>query len=195
VDQKEAAVTVAALLLATEPSKWRGYFGTNAGGWSSNDTYPRELADITGDGKADIVGFGSTGVWSSASVVSASMAAPASGFALLTVEQSSNPDKIGTININGTGLTEFSTPTTGSKPQGITVGSDGALWFTEEASNKIGQQLQDLVKIDQEPPKALRVESPRQGLNPRPRALRCLGRDRIDPQTRVRLSPIRRMER
>src|SRR5262249_32516302 len=33
-------------------------FGTNAGGWSSNDTYPRALADVDGDGMADIVGFG-----------------------------------------------------------------------------------------------------------------------------------------
>src|SRR5262245_52432232 len=38
-------------------------FGTMAGGWSSNDTYPRALADVTGDGMADIVGFGSAGVY------------------------------------------------------------------------------------------------------------------------------------
>ncbi len=37
-------------------------FGPNAGGWSSDDTYPRELADVNGDGRADIVGFASTGV-------------------------------------------------------------------------------------------------------------------------------------
>jgi hypothetical protein len=38
-------------------------FGTNAGGWSSNDTYPRALADVNGDGSADIVGFGQAGVY------------------------------------------------------------------------------------------------------------------------------------
>ena len=38
-------------------------FGTMAGGWSSNDTYPRALADVTGDGMADIVGFSSAGVY------------------------------------------------------------------------------------------------------------------------------------
>jgi Peptidase M10 serralysin C terminal len=38
-------------------------FGTMAGGWSSNDTYPRELADVDGDGMADIVGFSSGGVY------------------------------------------------------------------------------------------------------------------------------------
>jgi streptogramin lyase len=59
------------------------------------------------------------------------------------VEQSSNPNKIGTINTNGTGFTEFSPPTAGSKPQGITVGSDGALWFAEEAANKIGRVTTD----------------------------------------------------
>jgi VCBS repeat protein len=37
-------------------------FGTNAGGWTSQDQYPRLLADINGDGKADIVGFASDGV-------------------------------------------------------------------------------------------------------------------------------------
>src|SRR3989442_15558116 len=37
-------------------------FGPNAGGWSSDDTYPREVADVNGDGMADIVGFASTGV-------------------------------------------------------------------------------------------------------------------------------------
>jgi glucose/arabinose dehydrogenase len=34
-----------------------------AGGWSSNDTYPRELGDVTGDGLADIAGFGNAGVY------------------------------------------------------------------------------------------------------------------------------------
>jgi hypothetical protein len=42
-------------------------YAPNAGGWSSANTYPRELADITGDGKADIVGFGQAGVWDSES--------------------------------------------------------------------------------------------------------------------------------
>ncbi|WP_329230599.1 hypothetical protein [Streptomyces canus] len=37
-------------------------FGYNAGGWRV-DQHPRFLADITGDGKADIIGFGNDGVW------------------------------------------------------------------------------------------------------------------------------------
>jgi Cadherin-like/FG-GAP-like repeat len=38
-------------------------FGTSAGGWSSQDQFPRELADVNGDGMADIVGFGGGGVY------------------------------------------------------------------------------------------------------------------------------------
>ena len=36
-------------------------FGT-AGGWTSENLYPREVADVNGDDRADIVGFGGTGV-------------------------------------------------------------------------------------------------------------------------------------
>ena len=32
-------------------------------GWNSFDQYPRQLADVNGDGRADIVGFGSNGVY------------------------------------------------------------------------------------------------------------------------------------
>jgi hypothetical protein len=38
-------------------------FAPGAGGWSSDDTTPRELADVNGDGAADIVGFGNAGVY------------------------------------------------------------------------------------------------------------------------------------
>ena len=37
-------------------------FGFNAGGWRV-DQHPRFLADTTGDGRADIVGFGNAGVY------------------------------------------------------------------------------------------------------------------------------------
>ncbi len=36
-------------------------------------------------------------------------------------------------------ITEFSIPTANSAPNGITQGPDGALWFTEGLSNKIGR--------------------------------------------------------
>jgi hypothetical protein len=42
-----------------------GMFGSSdvGGGWVSFDKYPRALADVNGDGKADIVGFGGNGVF------------------------------------------------------------------------------------------------------------------------------------
>jgi hypothetical protein len=39
-----------------------GNFGYSAGGWRV-DKHPRFLADTTGDGRADVVGFGDGGVW------------------------------------------------------------------------------------------------------------------------------------
>src|SRR5205807_5898666 len=40
-------------------------FGTSnsAGGWTSDNTYPREVADVNGDGLADIIGFGGAGAY------------------------------------------------------------------------------------------------------------------------------------
>jgi hypothetical protein len=40
-----------------------GNFGFSAGGWTSQDLYPRALGDVTGDGTADIIGFGQVGVY------------------------------------------------------------------------------------------------------------------------------------
>ncbi|HEV7264705.1 MAG TPA: FG-GAP-like repeat-containing protein [Falsiroseomonas sp.] len=47
------------------PAMRLGTFGAApaGGGWESNDRHPRQLADVNGDGRADIVGFGNTGVW------------------------------------------------------------------------------------------------------------------------------------
>src|SRR5690606_7457192 len=36
---------------------------TAVGGWSDDDRYPRQVADVNGDGRADIVGFGEAGVY------------------------------------------------------------------------------------------------------------------------------------
>jgi hypothetical protein len=46
-----------------------------AGGWASNDTFPRHLADTTGDGAVELVGFGSDGVFVSLNNGSGSFAA------------------------------------------------------------------------------------------------------------------------
>ncbi len=46
----------------TEPERWVAAYGRKAGGWSNRDNV-RVMADVDGDGKADIVGFGSSGVY------------------------------------------------------------------------------------------------------------------------------------
>jgi FG-GAP-like repeat len=51
-------------------------FGTDAGGWSSDDTYPRKLADVNGDGRADIIGFSSAGMYESLATAGGHFAAP-----------------------------------------------------------------------------------------------------------------------
>ncbi len=38
-------------------------FASNAGGWVNNTTYPRFVADMNGDGMADLVGFGEAGMY------------------------------------------------------------------------------------------------------------------------------------
>ena len=40
-------------------------FGVGAGGWTSDNIYPRGLADVSGDHLTDIVGFAGNGVWQS----------------------------------------------------------------------------------------------------------------------------------
>ena len=52
--------------IGSTPSSTNG-FTVNVGGWSDNNTYPRMLADVNGDGFDDIVGFGSTNVFVSLS--------------------------------------------------------------------------------------------------------------------------------
>ncbi len=50
-------------------------FAFSAGGWRV-DRHPRYLADLTGDGRADVVGFGDAGVWVSLSTGGGTFAAP-----------------------------------------------------------------------------------------------------------------------
>ena len=53
-------------------------FGASAagGGWASQDVFPRALADVNGDGKADIVGFGTAGMYVSLATGGGNFAAP-----------------------------------------------------------------------------------------------------------------------
>src|SRR5262249_1436090 len=54
---------LASIISFGSPAFQLNAFGPSAGGWSSDDTYPRELADINHDGNADIVGFATNGVY------------------------------------------------------------------------------------------------------------------------------------
>ncbi|MCP4353045.1 MAG: hypothetical protein GY795_46940, partial [Desulfobacterales bacterium] len=48
-----------------ERQRWTEWFGSdaNVGGWDDNNKWPRMMADVDKDGAADIVAFGSSGVW------------------------------------------------------------------------------------------------------------------------------------
>ena len=54
-------------------------FLANGGGWTSEDQYPRQLADVNGDGMADIVGFGADGAIVSLATGNGHFAAPVAG--------------------------------------------------------------------------------------------------------------------
>lgn len=55
-------------------------FSQSAGGWSNNDLYQRTLADINGDGRADIVGFGSGGGYISYALENGTYTDPVLGY-------------------------------------------------------------------------------------------------------------------
>ena len=52
------------------------FWGTQTGGWTSQNLSPRELADVNGDGMADIVGFAQGGAYVSLATGNGSFAAP-----------------------------------------------------------------------------------------------------------------------
>src|SRR5262249_11563867 len=60
----------------TAPTFELAAFGVDAGGWSSDNTYPRKLADVDGGGRADIVGFSSAGVYESLATAGGHFAMP-----------------------------------------------------------------------------------------------------------------------
>jgi predicted cobalt transporter CbtA len=51
-------------------------FAVGAGGWTSQDLYPRHIGDVNGDGFSDIVGFGQAGVLVSFGSANGSFSAP-----------------------------------------------------------------------------------------------------------------------
>ena len=50
--------------------------GASAGGWTSNNVFLREVADVNGDGRADIIAFGQSSVYVALGNIDGSFAAP-----------------------------------------------------------------------------------------------------------------------
>ncbi|MEA2819808.1 MAG: serralysin [Bradyrhizobium sp.] len=89
------------------PSFKLAAFAPGAGGWNSDDRYPRELADVNGDGFADIVGFGQSGVYVSLATGGGSFGTPTFKLAAFAPDaggwnsQDRNPRHLADVNHDG----------------------------------------------------------------------------------------------
>lgn len=85
-------------------------FGPNAGGWSSNDRYPRMMADMNGDGRADIVAFGAAGVYVAHGQANGTFAPAELELADLGTDQSWSSQSVSTrtvADVTADGQTDF----------------------------------------------------------------------------------------
>jgi hypothetical protein len=95
-------------------------FGLNAGGWSSQNLYPRLLGDVNGDGMADIVGFGADGVMVSLATGNGHFASPRGELANFAINaggwssQDTYPRLLG--DVNGDGMADI-----------VAFGNDGVM--------------------------------------------------------------------
>ena len=69
------------------PTKWLSGYAVNAGNWTDSDKFPRFAADVNGDNRADIIGFGNDGVYVSLSN-GKEFSAPAKWLAQFSIAQS-----------------------------------------------------------------------------------------------------------
>jgi hypothetical protein len=120
------------------PTKVLSAFGQSqsAGGWTSEDAFPRELADVNGDGLADIVGFGSDGVYVSLNQGNGTFADPtkvmsAFGQSQSWTSQNSFPREL--ADINGDGRADI-----------VGFGADGVEYALGQANGKFGPVKSDL---------------------------------------------------
>ncbi|MBC2653665.1 FG-GAP-like repeat-containing protein [Novosphingobium aerophilum] len=85
-------------------------FAVGAGGWSSQDLYPRHIADVNGDGFSDIVGFGQAGVlvsFGSATGTFSTVTAVISNFGQASGWSSDNRFHRALADINGDGRADI----------------------------------------------------------------------------------------
>ncbi len=121
------------------PSFWLSYFGVSAGGWANNSLYPRQLADVNGDGLPDVVGFASNGVYVAFNTGTAFAAATnwVANFGTATggyVDDNVNPRIV--ADVNGDGLADVvgfanagvmvSLPSSLASPDRVTLLTTGA---------------------------------------------------------------------
>ncbi len=81
-------------------------FAPNAGGWNSQDQFPRQLADVNGDHMADIVGFGGDLTVVSLATGGGHFASPVAGIDNFAVNdgwasQNLYPRQLGDVNGDG----------------------------------------------------------------------------------------------
>ncbi|BAY26799.1 VCBS repeat-containing protein [Calothrix sp. NIES-2100] len=79
-------------------------FTVNDGGWITQDSHPRQLADVNGDGRADIVGFGLDNIYVSLGNSNGTFGNPIVGFTANNgglVSQDSYPRLLGDVNGDG----------------------------------------------------------------------------------------------
>ena len=68
-------------------------FSVNAGGWTDQNHYPRALADVDGDGLADIVGFANGARWSRARPMTVTLRSPPRRLAILVLALAAGPTR------------------------------------------------------------------------------------------------------
>lgn len=122
-------------------TNWITSFGSNAGGWSDYNTYPRQLIDVNGDGLPDVVGFSSTGVMVALNTGTSFMPATSwiSSFGTTAGGWSDNttyPRML--IDVNGDGMPDI----VGFSSAGVVVATDSrsaAANFVSNLNNGVGQ--------------------------------------------------------
>ncbi len=95
IEQIQFGNTLFALIRFENPGAVRiNDFTLGAGGWTSQDRVPRQMADVNGDGLADIVGFGQAGVQVALGTRDGSFAAPIAAIANFSLDQGWSSDSV-----------------------------------------------------------------------------------------------------
>src|SRR6185437_17010600 len=112
---------------------WSAAF-VRGSGWSNNDTYPRMLVDVNGDGLPDVVGFATGGVYVALDTGTSFSAAKVwnTGYGNDTgwTSNSRNPRML--VNVNGDGLPDIVGFADGGVTVSLNSGSSfgaGQLWY------------------------------------------------------------------